>query len=78
MISFDKLGDIHIDNIFRYVFSFYVDLHTIISFIYSNSCFISYNYIVTENPRKYQLQVLNFHISLLTVNSFLNKNNVTL
>lgn len=30
-VSFYKLGDIHIDYFFRYVFSFYIDLHTIIS-----------------------------------------------
>lgn len=77
-VRFDKLADIHVDNFVGYVFSFYVDLHTIISFNYSNSCFISYNYILAENTCNFQLQVAHFHISLLTVNSFLNKNNVTL
>lgn len=72
-VRFDKLSDIHIDYFVRYVFSFYIDLHTIISFNYSNSCFISYNYIVAENPCNFQLQVKNFHISLLTVNSFSDK-----
>ena len=77
-MGFNQLVDIHMDNFVRYVFSFDIDLHTIISFVYSNSCFISYKYIVAENRPEFQLQVHHFHISLLTVNSFWNKKYFTL
>lgn len=77
-VSLDQLADIHSDDFLGNLFSSNVDFHVIISLIYSNSCFISYNYIVAEKMRKNQLQVTNFHISLLIVNSFLNKKRITL
>ena len=77
-VCFHQFGHIHIDDLIRYVFSFDIHFHTINSFNYSNSCFISYKYIVAENRCNYQLQFDCFHISLLTVNSFLDNNNVTL
>ena len=59
-MGFDELIDIQLNDVIGYVFSFDADFHTIISFKYSNSCFISYGYIVAEKLTDYQLQVHHF------------------